>query len=130
MAVGKTELDETQYQKDMLAIYKAGTNTRVGLDGLALGEKYDIEIALCGDYKVKNKDAAFKKNVVSRRDINALSIRFADENAVYTYNAKAQKPKLTIQDTDGNAISSSNYNYPKPPCRPPASIQTHPYPPQ
>ncbi len=109
VAVGKTELDETQYQKETLAVYKAGTNTRVGLDGLALGEKYDIEIELCGDYKVKNKDAAFKKNVVSRRDINALNIRFADENAVYTYNAKAQKPKLTVQDTDGNAISSSNY---------------------
>lgn len=109
VAAGKEELAETQYQKDTIVICKAGTENRVGMDELALGEKYDIKIALCGDYKVKNKDAAFKKNVVSRRDINALDIRFADEGAVYTYNAKAQKPKLTIQDAEGNAITSANY---------------------
>jgi len=109
VAAGKTELDETQYQKETLAIYKAGTSTRVGMDELALGEKYDIEITLCGDYRVKNKPAARKKNIVSKKDINALSIRFADENAVYIYNAKAQKPKLTIQDADGNVLSSANY---------------------
>ena len=57
VAAGKTELDETQYQKETLAIYKAGTSTRVGMDELALGEKYDIEITLCGDYRVKNKPA-------------------------------------------------------------------------
>lgn len=106
---GKTELDETQYRKDDVVIYKAGTSTRVGMDELALGEKYDVEIALCGNYRVKNKDSALKKNILSRRDINALSIRFADENAGYTYNAKAQKPKLVIQDANGNAISSANY---------------------
>lgn len=106
---GKTELDETQYRKGDVVIYKAGTSTRVGMDELALGEKYDVEIALCGNYRVKNKDSALKKNILSRRDINALSIRFADENAVYTYNAKAQKPKLVIQDANGNAISSANY---------------------
>ncbi len=109
VAAGKTELDETQYQKETLAIYKAGTSTRVGMDELALGEKYDIEITLCGDYRVKNKPAARKKNIVSKKDINTLSIHFADENAVYTYNAKAQKPKLTIQDADGNVLSSANY---------------------
>ncbi|MDE6363236.1 MAG: hypothetical protein K2L86_03065 [Lachnospiraceae bacterium] len=109
VTANKTELDETQYRKDTLAVYKAGTSTRVGMNELALGEKYDIEIALCGDYSVKNKDAALKKNVVSKKDINALSIRFADENAVYTYNAKAQKPKLIIQDVNGNAISTANY---------------------
>lgn len=109
VTANKAELNETQYSMASLAIYKAGTGTRVGMDELALGEKYDIEIALRGDYKVKNKETAFKKNVVSKKDINALSIRFTDENAVYTYNAKAQKPKLTIQDKDGNAISSANY---------------------
>ena len=109
VAAGKTELDETQYQKETLAIYKAGTSTLVGMDELALGEKYDIEITLCGDYRVKNKPAARKKNIVSKKDINTLSIHFADENAVYTYNAKAQKPKLTIQDADGNVLSSANY---------------------
>lgn len=109
VASGKTELDETQYRKDSVVIYKAGTSTRVGMDELALGEKYDIEITLCGNYRVKNKDSAFKKNIMSRRDINALSIRFADEDAVYTYNAKAQKPKLVIQDANGNVISSAGY---------------------
>lgn len=109
VASGKTELDETQYRKDSVVIYKAGTSTRIDMDELALGEKYDIEITLCGNYRVKNKDSVFKKNIMSRRDINALSIRFADEDAVYTYNAKAQKPKLVIQDANGNVISSAGY---------------------
>ncbi|MDE7322651.1 MAG: hypothetical protein K2N73_07920 [Lachnospiraceae bacterium] len=109
VTAGKEDLDETQYRKDTLAIYKAGTGARVRMDELALGEKYDIEIALCGNYRVKSKDTALKKNVVSKRDINALNIRFADENAVYTYNAKTQKPKLVIQDAAGNTLSSANY---------------------
>ena len=104
--VGKTELDQTQYSA---VLYQAGTTTVTPLDSLVLGEKYDAEITLLGNYQVKNKPSALKKNIVSKRDINSLQIRFTEENNTLIYNGKAQKPKITITDTDGKIIVASNY---------------------
>ena len=46
---------------------------------------------------------------MSKRDINSLQIRFTEENNTLIYNGKAQKPKLTVTDTDGKIIAASNY---------------------
>ncbi len=103
---GKTELDQTQYSA---ILYQAGTTMVTALDSLVLGEKYDAEITLLGNYQVKNKPSARKKNIVSKRDVNSLQIQFTEENSILVYNRKAQKPKLTVTDSDGKTISSSNY---------------------
>lgn len=105
---GSTEFEEGR-DYTLSAIYKAGTDIAVNMAELALGEKYNVEVVLIGNYKVKNKTTALKKNIVSKRDINSLNIKFADEGVIYTYAAKALKPKLLIQDTDGKNIASSNY---------------------
>lgn len=113
--VGKTELvkkgeqdneDKGQYEA---VLYKAGTKTEVKLDALALGEKYDVEITLFGNYQVKNKPSALKKNIVSKRDINSLTVEWTEKDSVLTYNGKAQKPKLTVTDKNGTVIPASNY---------------------
>ncbi len=103
---GKTELDQTQYKA---VLYQAGTTTEITLNAILLGEKYDAEITLLGNYQVKNKPSALKKNIVSKRDINSLQIQFSEENSTLTYNGKAQKPKPTITDIDGKTITTSNY---------------------
>jgi len=116
--VGKTELvnkeeankeeqnGEIQYKA---VLYKAGTTTKVEPNALVLGEKYDVEITLFGNYQVKNKPSALKKNIVSKRDINSLTVDFTEKDSVLTYNGKAQKPKLTITDENGKTIAASNY---------------------
>lgn len=103
---GKTRLSQEQYN---LKLYKAGTTSLTGLEDVELGVKYDAEVELLGNYKVKGKACARRKNIVCRKDISELDIRFADETTVCVYNAKAYKPKLVIKDQNGNAVSNSGY---------------------
>lgn len=105
--IGNTELAEgTDYS--VSEICRAETKDAVNMAGLAAGGKYNVSVALIGNYKVKGKDTALKKNIVCRQDINSLDISFRDP-VEYTYDARAKKPRLWIRDAAGKTVSGSNY---------------------
>lgn len=104
--IGKTELDADQYD---MVVYNAGTTQTVAQSQLVMGTKYDIQITLKGNYKVKGKASALKKNIICKRDISNLDILLKDSNAVYTYNAKAQKPQIIVKDENGTVVSKTQY---------------------
>ena len=104
--IGKTELNTNQYD---MVVYNAGTTHIVEQSQLVLGTKYDIQITLKGNYRVKGKTSALKKNIICKRDISNLDILLKESNAVYTYNAKAQKPQIIVKDENGIVVSKTQY---------------------
>ncbi len=104
--IGKTELNTNQYD---MVVYNAGTTHIVEQSQLVLGTKYDIQITLKGNYRVKGKTSALKKNIICKRDISNLDILLKESNAVYTYNAKAQKPQIIVKDENGTVVSKTQY---------------------
>lgn len=104
--IGKTELNTNQYD---MVVYNAGTTHIVEQSQLVLGTKYDIQITLKGNYRVKGKTSALKKNIICKRDISNLDILLKESNAVYTYNAKAQKPQIIVKDENGTVVPKTQY---------------------
>lgn len=103
---GKAELTAAEYSA---VVYKAGTKTAVDLTQLELGGKYDVEVMLKGNYRIKNGSSALKKNIVCKKSVEDLNIALENSAAAYIYNGKAQKPKLTVREQSGAEVSKSNY---------------------
>lgn len=110
--VSGTELDCAAQPQDagaaLVTVFQAGTQTKA--DTIVTGGKYDVQVTLRGNYKVKGKDAALKKNIVCKKDIASLNIAFADAGTAYTYDGRAKKPKITVTDAGGNTVPASCYS--------------------
>lgn len=103
---GKTELSQTDCST---VVYRAGTSTTVDLTQLVAGEKYDVEITLKGNYRTKNGASVLKKNIVCRKSLADLTVELENSAKTFTYNGKAQKPKLIVREQSGTEVSKSNY---------------------
>lgn len=103
---GKTELSETDCSA---VVYRTGTSTAVDMAQLAAGEKYDVEIALKGNYRIKNAGSARKTNIVCRKSVADLTVGLENGAETFVYNGKAQKPKLIVREQSGAEVSKSNY---------------------
>lgn len=103
---GKTELSETDCSA---VVYRAGTSTAVDMSQLVLGEKYDVEITLKGNYTIKNAASVRKTNIVCRKSVADLTVALENGAETFTYNGKAQKPKLIVREQSGTEVPKSNY---------------------
>ena len=103
---GKTELSETEHD---IAVYQAGTRTMVDVTQLVPGEKYDIEVILKGNYKVKNATSAVKRNVSCKKYVGDLTVELQNNTETIIFNGKAQKPKLSVRDQNGSEVAKSKY---------------------
>ncbi|MBQ2257563.1 MAG: hypothetical protein II247_02675 [Lachnospiraceae bacterium] len=103
---GKTELSETDCSA---VVYRAGTSTAVDMSQLVLGEKYDVEITLKGNYTIKNAASVRKTNIVCRKSVADLTVGLENASETFIYNGKAQKPKLIVREQSGTEVPKSNY---------------------
>lgn len=103
---GKDELSEADCSA---VVYRAGTSTAVDMAQLVAGEKYDVEITLKGNYRIKNAASTRKKNIVCRKSVSDLTVMQENGAETLIYNGKAQKPKLIVREQSGAEVSKSNY---------------------
>lgn len=103
---GKDELSEADCSA---VVYRAGTSTAVDMAQLVAGEKYDVEITLKGNYRIKNAASARKINIVCRKSVADLTVMLENGAETFVYNGKAQKPKLIVREQSGAEVSKSNY---------------------
>lgn len=103
---GKDELSEADCSA---VVYRTGTSTAVDMAQLAAGEKYDVEITLKGNYRIKNAGSARKTNIVCRKSVSDLTVMLENGAETFVYNGKAQKPKLIVREQSGAEVSKSNY---------------------
>lgn len=103
---GKDELSEADCSA---VVYRAGTSTAVDMAQLVAGEKYDVEITLKGNYRIKNAASTRKKNIVCRKSVSDLTVMLENDAETLIYNGKAQKPKLIVREQSGAEVSKSNY---------------------
>ena len=85
-------------------IKKAGTQTTVAQSALQVGEKYDVEITLKGNYS----GSTVLKNQECKMAVEGLTVALQDTGAVYTYTGKALKPKVVVKN-GSEVIATKNY---------------------
>ena len=105
--VGKDVLSKSEYD---VIVYKSGTSNMVDESEIVLGEKYDLEVVLKGNYRIKNAGSIVKKNIICRKSVSELNVVFENNAENYYYNGKAHKPKVMVKDSDGMEVSKSNYS--------------------
>lgn len=85
-------------------VVKAGTSEQVAVDKMQAAEKYDVEVELKNNYS----GVATVKNVLCKKDMNAITVAFTAQDETYTYSGKAIKPAIQVKDGE-NTVAAKNY---------------------